>query len=128
MADKFDLVLEIAATHPHIVARYLEEHAPDSASSLIDAVPDALSTKIVQSMLPYHAAKCLGQLPPEAAAKYLANLESRFAATILRHLPDATQRRLLGTMSPQAAARVAILLRYSHAEADDSGAAGDVAD
>jgi len=115
MADKFDLVLEIAATHPQVVARYLEEYAPASASSLIDAVPDAMSTKIIQSMLPYHAAKCLGHLSDEAAAGYLSHLESRFAASILRHMRDTTQRKLLGTMSPQAAARVAILLRYSHA-------------
>lgn len=115
MADKFDLVLDIATTHPQALARYLEEYAPDSAAALIHAVPGALSTKIFQSMLPHHAGKCLGHLPEPAAAAHLSSLESRFAASILRHMGDATQRKLLGRMSPQAAARVAILLRYSHA-------------
>lgn len=115
MADRFDLVLDIAATHPEIVARYLEDVASASASALIHAVPDALSTKILQAMLPYHAAKCLDCMPAEAAAGHLSVIEARFAASILRYMRDTTQRTLLGTMSPQAAARVAILLRYSHA-------------
>lgn len=115
MADKFDLVLDIAATHPQALARYLEEYEPQSSASLIHAVPGALSAKIFQSMLPYHAGKCLSHLPEAAAAGHLSNLESRFAASILRHVGEATQRKLLGGMVPPAAARVAILLRYSHA-------------
>ena len=114
MTDKLDLLRDIVSTHPHVVARYLEEHPPEAASTLIHAIPDAESTKIFQSMLPYHAAKCLGHLPPEAAVGYLSGLESRFAATILRHLPADSQRDFLGKMAPQVAARVAILLRYSH--------------
>jgi magnesium transporter len=97
------------------VARYLEEHPPAAASSLIHAVPDALSARIFQAMLPYHAAKCFDHLPVETAAQYLSNLESRFAASILRYMRAVRQRTILGTMPPQAAARIAILLRYSHA-------------
>ena len=115
MADKFDLVLDIATTHPQVLARYLEEYAANSAAALIHAVPGASSAKILQSMLPYHAGKCLSHLAEPAAAGHLSKLESRFAASILRHMGDAAQRKLLGSMSPQAATRVAILLRYSHA-------------
>jgi Mg/Co/Ni transporter MgtE len=114
VTDTFDLLIDIANTHAHVVARYLEEHPPEASAALIHAVPNATSTKIFQSMLPYHAAKCLTHLPHEAAVGYLSALEARFAATILRHTRDETRRQLLGRMTPQAAARVGILLRYSH--------------
>lgn len=112
MPDKFDLALEIAATHPQSVARYLEEHAPTSASSFIDAAPDKFSTQILESMLPYHAAKCLESLPVAAAARYIAALEVRFAAAILRHVPEISRNGIVSAMPRQMAARTTILLRY----------------
>jgi len=55
MPGKFELALDIAATHPQSVARYLEDYPVGSVSSFIDAVPDDLSASILKSMLPYHA-------------------------------------------------------------------------
>ncbi|NQV44752.1 MAG: magnesium transporter [Rhodospirillales bacterium] len=112
MPDKFDLALEIAATHPKSVARYLEESPSDSASAFIDAVPDDLSSSILRSMLPYHAAKCIDQLATDAAGRYLSALEPRFAASIVRHVGTDRRDALVGAMTRPAAARVAILLRY----------------
>ena len=114
MADTIKLLANIADTHPHVLARYLEEHPPEAVSSLIGAVPTATSTKIFQAMLPYHAAKCLRHLPVKAAVTHLSDLETRLAATMLRHMAEDTRRQMLGHMPPQAAARIAILLRYSH--------------
>jgi len=113
MPDKFTLALEIAETHPETVARYLEDQSPTSASSFIDAVPDTLSTRILESMLPYHAAKCIDNLSVAAAAKYIAALESRFAASILRHVGEETRDAIIAAMPKRHATRVKILLNYS---------------
>lgn len=113
MPDKFSLALEIAETHPETVARYLEDQSPTSASSFIDAVPDTLSTRILESMLPYHAAKCIDNLSVGDAAKYIAALESRFAASILRHVGEESREAIIAAMPRRHAARVKILLSYS---------------
>lgn len=112
MPDKFDLALDISTTHPQAVARYLEEFSPASASSFIDAVPDVLSRQILETMLPYHAAKCIGCLPVAAAARYVGALEARFAASILRHTNEPTREAVIAAMPRTSAARISVLLRY----------------
>lgn len=112
MPDKFHLALDISTTHPQAVARYLEEYSPTSASSFIDAIPDLLSKQILESMLPYHAAKCMDNLPVHSAARYVGALEARFAASILRHTNEPTREAVIAAMPRTSAARVSVLLRY----------------
>lgn len=112
MPDKFDLALEIAQTHPNAVARYLESYSAVAASTFIDAVPDKLSSNILQTMLPYHAAKCLENMSADAAAKYLSALELRTMVSILRHMREANRNQIIVALPRQLSARASILMRY----------------
>lgn len=113
MSDKFTLAQQFVEAYPQAAARALEELATAPASTFIDAVPDKESSKILESMLPYYAAKCIAELSADAAARYLGGLEPRSIANILRHTREETRRAILAKLPRRLAPRVTIILNYS---------------
>lgn len=113
MSEKFAIAQHFVESNPQAAARALEELASAPASSFIDAVPDNQSVRLLASMLPYHAAKCVSLLSADAAARYLANLQPRNVANILRYTTAETRRRVLERLPRRISSPVLIVLNYS---------------
>lgn len=115
MPDKLILAQQFVENYPQAAARALEELTTSTAASFIDTVPDKNSARLLASMLPYYAAKCVSYLSADAAGRYLGDLEPRAIANILRHTPEETRLVVLSKLPHHLRTRVAIILNYSQA-------------
>lgn len=113
MSEKFAIAQHFVESNPQAAARALEELASTAASGFIDAVPDSQSIRLLTSMLPFHAAKCVSLLSTDAAARYLANLQPRNVANILRYTTHETRSRILERLPRRISSPVLIILNYS---------------
>lgn len=113
MSEKFTIAQQFVEAFPQDAARVLEGASAAPASGFIDAVPDSQSVRILSSMLPYHAAKCVSQLSPPAAARYLSVLQPRIIANILRYMTTTERTQILGRLPRRISSQVSIILNYS---------------
>lgn len=111
-ADRTSFAAEFVNAQPDEAARLLEIHAPQGVSAFVDRIPDPLSSKVLASMLPRPAAKCLEELPDQTVARYLAGLPAETVAAILRHMTRARVEAITPALPRILGFHVGLLLRY----------------
>lgn len=108
--DKLEFAAKYVDDLPSAAARSLEALRAEDVSAFVDQIPDPLSSKALQHMLPHHAAQCLQKLAVESSVRYLAPLPVSNIAVILRHLTQQTREEIVGGLPNHTARRVARLL------------------
>lgn len=112
MAEPDVLSNAFLASHPDAAARVLEQLPHQDAAALFERVPARLGVGVLNSMLPYPAARCLQQVEASRAAMLLAGVSVPVAAAMLRNVPEAQRTRLLDLLPTATALACRALLGY----------------
>lgn len=108
---------------PALTIAYLE-HAPRSAgevlqsleiheaAAFLDAVPARLSAPVMNSMIPWTAARCLARLSAPRAAAIVRALSFQDAASLLRLVPEAGRAPIFEELPASLARRFESSLSY----------------
>jgi magnesium transporter len=113
MSDQTSTHLEeLLKLHPADLADQLQRLPDEEASVLLQRLPMEIAAPVLAEVEREKLPDWLGAFPTAQLANLFQQLPSDDAADLLPHLPAARRRELLGSLSPDRASAVKLLLRH----------------
>lgn len=107
-----ELTLAYLELEPQAAARVLENLEAGDAAAFLETVPARLSAPVVNSMIPWFAARCLELTAPAFAAGILRQLAFDDTASLVRLLGAQTRDAVYAELPAALARRLGRSLRY----------------
>lgn len=112
MSGRDELAAAFLKLHPESAARLLESMPAAEATAVLDAVDLDTAAPVAGHMLPTCAAQCLERQAPADAARLLERLGSRESVAVVRHLSAEHREAVLGCLGTQWVMAFKLLLSY----------------
>ncbi|HUF73968.1 MAG TPA: CBS domain-containing protein [Gammaproteobacteria bacterium] len=112
MNNETKLMLAFLERAPTGAAEELQALPVDQAAALVDSIPAQLSAPVLNTMIPWHAARLLERVSAPRAAMILRQLDFTDAIGLARSIDSAPRNRMLEELPSGFARRLARSLEY----------------